>query len=250
MRSDGQFAAITPERVRLFVAARGRGLSVPDAAVEAGVSRASGYRLDRRVREVAAAAASTPPVPTLDDLAASAAEREGGEMQRKAKAAERSRRARAKKKAVPAKPERRQRAETREEFIARNRREREQARENPREHVFRASSIRAGSMTSRGYDHQDGEECELLARFLVEWGDSLLPEEVLVAALRWNDPYDFEQPLDLDAYAMKYAARVQEAGEPELLTPEEEAAPGVFEPEPDLFFVADLAPLPASERPD
>ena len=35
-----------------------------------------------------------------------------------------------------------------------------------------------------------------------------LPQAVLERALRDNDPYRYEQPLDLDVYAARYAEQV------------------------------------------
>jgi len=215
MRSDGQFTGLTPEQERNFVAARARGLAVTDAATEAGISRASGYRLDRRVRASAAAAAPSPPVPTVEELAAAEAERD---QHRKAKSAERSRRARAKKAehAAP-KPERKRRAipgsETSEEFIARRQAERNEERENPRKYLFRWSQIKTTDMTCN-YDHQDFDDCTHLATGLIERGDVALPRDVLVAALKANDPYDYAQPLDLDAYTAKYIQENRQAAKP------------------------------------
>ena len=104
-------------------------------------------------------------------------------------------------------PERRKRfdgAETREDWLIRRGREREQAREEPEKYVFRASAVKAGSVRSRGYDHQDEEECAELALNLLRWGDVIaLPQDVLERALRDNDPYRYEQPLDLDVYACR-----------------------------------------------
>jgi FtsZ-interacting cell division protein YlmF len=143
-------------------------------ATEAGISRASGYRLDRRVR--ASAAAPTPPVPTVEELAAAEAERD---QHRKAKSAERSRRARAKKAehAAP-KPERKRRAipwsETREEFIARRHDERSEELENPRRYLFRWSQIKTNDMICN-YDHQDFDDCTRLATSLIERGDEAPP---------------------------------------------------------------------------
>ncbi len=64
------------------------------------------------------------------------------------------------------------------------------------------------------HDHGQRRDAELrppgrrtvtrVAHNLIEWGDSALPEAVLLHALRGNDPYKYEQPFDLDAYAAKY----------------------------------------------
>jgi hypothetical protein len=69
--------------------------------------------------------------------------------------------------------------------------------------------VKAGSLRSRGYDHQDEEECAELALYLLRWGDVIaLPQDLLERALRDNDPYRYEQPLDLDVYAARYAEQV------------------------------------------
>ncbi len=205
---EGRFTGVGSEAERAFVAARARGLGVPAAATEAGVSRATGYRLDRRLSERAATAAPTPPIATADELAAVEAEREEHQ---KTLARERQRRYRQRAERVP-EPERRKRfdrAETREEWLIRSGREREQAREEPEKYVFRASAVKAGSVGSRGYDHQDEEECAELALHLLRWGDVIaLPQDLLERVLRDNDPYRYEQPLDLDMYAARYAEQL------------------------------------------
>lgn len=84
--------------------------------------------------------------------------------------------------------------------------ERDAARADPATHVHAQASVRAGSVSSLGYDPQDAEDCARLARALIEWGDCTIPEDVLVSLLRANDPYARPQPLDLDALAPAYAA--------------------------------------------
>jgi hypothetical protein len=203
---EGRFTGVGSEAERAFVAARAQGLGVPAAAAEASVSRATGYRLARRLSERAAAAAPT--IPTAGELAAAEVEREE---QRKTLARARQRRYRQRAERVPER-ERRKRfdgAETREEWLIRGGREREQAREEPEKYVFRASAVKAGSVASRGYDHQDEEECAELALHLLCWGDVIaLPQDLLERVLRDNDPYRYEQPLDLDVYAARYAQQV------------------------------------------
>jgi hypothetical protein len=162
------------------------------------------HRLDRRLSERAAVAATPPPIPTAAELATVEAEREE---QSKTLARERQRRYRQRAERVP-EPERRKRsdrAETREEWLIRSGR----APEEPEKYVFRASAVKAGSLRSRGYDHQDKEECAELALNLLRWGDVIaLPQAVLERALRDNDPYRYEQPLDLDVYAARYAEQL------------------------------------------
>ncbi len=88
-------------------------------------------------------------------------------------------------------------------------REREEAREEPEKYVFRASTVKAGSVGSHGYDHQEVEECAELALNLLHWGDAIaLSQAVVERALRDNYPYRYEQPLDLDVYAARYAEQV------------------------------------------
>src|SRR5438094_4342543 len=58
---------------------------------------------------------------------------------------------------------------------------------------------------------KDSDDCTRLATGLIERGDVALPEDVLVAALKANDPYDYGQPLDLDAYTAKYIQKIRQA---------------------------------------
>jgi transposase len=221
---EGRFTRVAPEVERAFVAARARGPGVPAAALEAGVSRATGYRFARKMRQQAAAAAApTPPIPTPDELAAVEAEREAS---RKEKAAARSARYRDRRaeRAPKPEPERRRRAnlqgafqanpvlhvhghldraETREEWLIRSAREREEAAADPAKFVFQWSGVTANG-SSLNYDHQDDDDCARVARRLIEWNDSMLPRDVLIEALRRNDPYRYPQPLDLDSYAVRY----------------------------------------------
>jgi hypothetical protein len=178
------------------------------------------------MREQAAAAAPMPPIPTAAELAAAEAEREAA---RKEKAAARSARYRDRRaeRASKRELERRRRAipwnlqgafqanpvlhvqgdldgaETREEWLIRSAREREEAAADPAKFVFRWSGVTANG-SSLNYDHQDDDDCARVARRLIEWNDSMLPEGVLIDALRRNDPYRYPQPLDLDSYAVRY----------------------------------------------